>query len=167
MSLTEITPKKAAELRDNGAVIVDIREPSELIRERIPGSLDLPLSQLGRRRLDLERKQRPVFICRSGNRTRVAADRLAQQFRGTGYAVTGGLLAWKQAGLPVEVPNDPVSKRARLASTVMTTISAAGLAAAAVGFLNGIQLLGIVGAVVMIAVLLARGPVVSAVLRRN
>lgn len=165
MSLSEIPPRQAADLIEKGAVLVDVREPSELIRERIPNSKDLPLSQLARRELDLAKKQKPVFICRSGSRTRIAAGQLSQKFNGTGYAVTGGIIAWKQAGLPVETPNDPASKRARLASTAATTVAAAGLAACAWGFLNNNTILGVAGAIFMLAALIARNPLVTAMLR--
>jgi len=52
--LKTITAAEAARLmREQGATLVDIREPDEHARERIPGARNLPLSQIDRAELAL------------------------------------------------------------------------------------------------------------------
>lgn len=101
--LKTISPEDAARLIEEGdAMLVDVREPQEHARARIPGALSLPLSRLDRDDIPT-RPGRPVlFHCRSGARTDAHARRLAAKV-GTveAYAVAGGIEAWKRAGLPI------------------------------------------------------------------
>lgn len=98
MSLSSISPEEARRLVDTGAVIVDIREADEHLRERIPGAQNAPLSRLETLTLD----SRPViFHCRSGARTSANADRLAAAAACEAYIIEGGIDAWRKAGLPV------------------------------------------------------------------
>lgn len=47
MSLPTISPADAARLlKEEGAMLIDVREPDERARIRIPGAVGLPLSQL-------------------------------------------------------------------------------------------------------------------------
>ena len=46
MSLPHVSPAKAKELMDRGAVLVDIREFDERARSRIPAARHAPLSRL-------------------------------------------------------------------------------------------------------------------------
>jgi rhodanese-related sulfurtransferase len=101
--LTTITPAEAARLlRDEGATLVDVREPDEHARERIPGARNLPLSRLEEAELALLEGRPVVFHCRSGARTAGHAGRLAARAGACeAFVVEGGLEAWKRAGLPV------------------------------------------------------------------
>ena len=93
----------AARLREQGALMVDVREPGEHARGHIPLSQNLPLSRLEVAPLAAGGSQAVVFYCASGNRTTVAAGRLAAKAGGApGYVLSGGFSAWVRAGLPVE-----------------------------------------------------------------
>lgn len=100
--LKTISPTRAAELVRKGAVLIDIREADEHLRERIPGARHHALS-----RIDAESPARPgddvlVFHCRSGARTRGSVARIsAASSNCETYILEGGLEAWKKAGLPV------------------------------------------------------------------
>lgn len=98
--LRRISPQEARRLMDQGAVLVDVRDPDEHAREQIPGAVLMPLSAWD----EGEFSGGPViFHCRSGARTLGAADRLAQKAAACeAYVVEGGLEAWKSAGLPVK-----------------------------------------------------------------
>ncbi|MGO4572554.1 rhodanese family protein [Microvirga sp. 2TAF3] len=99
MSLASISPEKAKALLDRGAILVDIRETDEHARERIPGARHHALSQLPDA---LPAPAGPViFHCRSGNRTKINADRLAAAAACEAYILEGGIDAWKKAGLPI------------------------------------------------------------------
>jgi rhodanese-related sulfurtransferase len=102
--LKTITPAEAARLlREDGATLVDVREPDEHARERIPGARNLPLSRLEEAELAVHQGRPVLFHCRSGARTEGNAQRLAARIGGVceAFIVEGGLDAWKRAGLPV------------------------------------------------------------------
>jgi rhodanese-related sulfurtransferase len=91
----------AADLRDAGAVVLDVREPAEWAEGHIPGATLIPLGELARRTSELPDDETIVVICRSGNRSAQGRDIL----RAAGYEATsvdGGMTAWRAAGLPVE-----------------------------------------------------------------
>lgn len=97
-----ISAQDASRLLREGATLVDVREPDEHARERIPGAQSLPLSQLKDRRLTVTEGRPVLFHCRSGARTAGNADRLAEKAGNCeAFIVEGGLDAWKKAGLPV------------------------------------------------------------------
>lgn len=100
--LQRITPAEATRRLREGAMLIDVREPDEHARERIPGARNLPLSRLEATELVAKPGQAVVFHCRSGARTQGHAPRLAAK-AGLGEAciIEGGPVAWKRAGLPV------------------------------------------------------------------
>ena len=100
MSLPHISPAKAKELIDRGAVLVDIREFDEHARSRIPAARHAPLSRLERLEFDSETPA-VIFHCRSGNRTAGNAARLSPCTDYDAFILDGGIDAWKKAGLPV------------------------------------------------------------------
>lgn len=102
MSPKTLSPQAARERIALGAVLVDIRAADEHARERIAQARHLPLEQLAPGAL-AGTGQAVIFHCRSGNRTRMHAQRLAASAGGECYVLEGGLDAWKQAGLPVTV----------------------------------------------------------------
>lgn len=90
----------AQRLINDGAILVDVREPDEHARERIHGARLIPLSRLSTS-LERHNGQPVVFHCRSGSRTAAAAEQLAAAAGGAAYIMRGGMEAWKAAGLPV------------------------------------------------------------------
>lgn len=104
MSLNAIDPLILKRRLDEGsAVLIDIREPDEYAREHILGARLVPLSAFDAHDFDRERDRTAVFQCKSGGRTAANAARiLAKQFRDA-YVLTGGLDAWKAAGLPTHL----------------------------------------------------------------
>ena len=97
----DVSPRAAEALVREGARLVDVREPEELVADgRIEGALHVPLGELSQRAHELA-DERLVIVCRSGARSGMAADAL----RASGweaYNVDGGILAWERDGLPVE-----------------------------------------------------------------
>lgn len=84
------------------AVLLDVREVDEWGAGRVAGAVHLPLSALNSGAgLPVEAEGRPlIVICRSGNRSRTAAEVLAG--RGVDAVdVVGGMREWVRAGLPV------------------------------------------------------------------
>lgn len=101
MKIQAITPERAAELLSAGAVLIDIRNADEYARERIPQAQHAPLSSLEPASLASRDSSAVIFHCKSGNRTRAHAQRLAACARGEVYLLEGGLDAWKRAGYPL------------------------------------------------------------------
>lgn len=101
MTMKTISAEEAKRLMAEGARVVDVREPDEHARERIEGAKNAPLSRLEQTSLDLDGVV--LFHCKSGMRTRNAADRLAQMSGACeAYIVEGGLDALRKAGAPVQ-----------------------------------------------------------------
>ncbi len=86
------------------ALLLDVREPDEYANGHIVNARNVPLGQLEARLRDFEKaKHKPVIVhCASGSRASSAASML----RGKGfekvYTLSGGIEAWRQAGLPLE-----------------------------------------------------------------
>jgi rhodanese-related sulfurtransferase len=84
-------------------LILDVRSPEEYAGDgHITGSRLLPLPQLHQRAGELSKNQAIVCVCRSGNRSQVACKQLA----GLGFTrlfnLAGGMIGWRQAGLPIQ-----------------------------------------------------------------
>lgn len=89
-------------LPEDGAVLVDVREPHEWRAGHAPQARHIPLQQLPMQ-LDTLPRNAPVYlICRSGNRSHHAAAFLQRNGFERPVNVRGGMIAWERAGLPVE-----------------------------------------------------------------
>lgn len=97
MSLNRISPAEAARRIAEGALLVDIREPDEHARLRIPGARNIPVSRLDR----IGDAPAVIYHCRSGGRTDAQSSRLAQASDCQAFLLEGGLEAWRKAGLPL------------------------------------------------------------------
>ncbi len=101
MSLSTIDVSRAKRLIDQGAILVDVREADEHVRERVPGARHNPLSRLAT--VEAPAGKAVIFHCSSGARTAANAARLAGTASCEAYILEGGLEAWKKAGLPVAI----------------------------------------------------------------
>lgn len=97
MSLTPISAADAQSMIAKGAALVDIREPDEHARARIPGARSMPLARLEK----IQNVPAVIWHCRSGMRTQANAGALAENSGCDAYMLEGGLDAWRKAGLPV------------------------------------------------------------------
>jgi rhodanese-related sulfurtransferase/glyoxylase-like metal-dependent hydrolase (beta-lactamase superfamily II) len=96
----QLGPIAADEFIAAGAVVVDVREPSEWAAGHVPDSVLLPMSQVDSRLDELGSVRKAVVVCRSGGRSNAVAQLLVQ--RGVDAVnLEGGLLAWAEAGLPL------------------------------------------------------------------
>lgn len=96
MTLPALRPEEAERMIADGAMLVDIRDPGEHARERIPGATSHPLARIGQ----LSTHSGPtIFHCRSGMRTQTNATRLAAAGVGSPcYVLAGGIDAWRSSG---------------------------------------------------------------------
>jgi rhodanese-related sulfurtransferase len=99
------TPQQVFELLERGEIqLIDVRESHEHEAGRIAGGRLVQLSELTAQAPTIDRDKPVVFYCRSGSRSAMAS----QAFRGAGYDahnMSGGLLDWQAAGLPLEPPD--------------------------------------------------------------
>ena len=91
-------------LRDgapDSPLLVDVREVGEFVAVRAAGAALLPMSTILPRLDELPRDRELLLICRSGARSNQVAHYLAANGWTNVANVSGGLLAWERAGLPV------------------------------------------------------------------
>lgn len=79
--------------QEHDAVIIDVREPFEWAMGTLPGAELIGLGSLFTRIDELDRDRPILFICRTGNRSGVAAGLLAQRGFKEVANLTGGLVA--------------------------------------------------------------------------
>jgi phage shock protein E len=100
-----VSATEAAELYEAPATtVLDIRTPPEVAQARLPGAvaIDIMAPDFAQRIDALDRDGHYLLYCRSGNRTS-SARALMSQLGFTDVAdIDGGIIAWANAGLPLE-----------------------------------------------------------------
>ena len=96
----EISVAQAAQLREQGAFVLDVRQPEEWNELHVPGATLIPLDQLPNRVSEVPKDQEILVICRSGNRSQAGRDILLQAGFEKVTSVSGGIIAWRNAGYP-------------------------------------------------------------------
>lgn len=96
----EISVAQAAQLREQGAFVLDVRQPEEWNQLHVPGATLIPLDQLASRVNEVPKDKEVVVICRSGNRSQAGRDILLQAGFEKVTSVSGGIIAWRNAGYP-------------------------------------------------------------------
>ncbi|HEX7951075.1 MAG TPA: molybdopterin-synthase adenylyltransferase MoeB [Candidatus Limnocylindrales bacterium] len=106
MTVKDVGPAEAARLRDDGAILLDVREPVEWAEGHLEGAIHLPQGRLnaGVTAAVPDRDAPIVVYCRSGNRSTYATTTLGQLGYRHVVNLAGGIIAWQRAGLPVVVP---------------------------------------------------------------
>lgn len=89
-------------IADGSVLLVDVRELHEVAVEAYPDAVVVPLSTFDVAQIPDPGFKQVVFACRSGRRSVTAS--LAAQEAGLPHDshLEGGILAWKQAGLPTK-----------------------------------------------------------------
>ncbi len=100
--LTELTPAQAYAQYQAGAFFLDVRTEAEYAEAHIANSVLIPLDELESRLDEVPRDQDVIVICRSGARSREGAALLQNAGFTRLGCLSGGLLAWVDAGYPVE-----------------------------------------------------------------
>ena len=85
-----------------GALVIDVREPHEFAAGRVPASVLVPLATVPARAGEFSRHETLYVICRTDNRSTVAAEALVAAGFSDVRNVRGGMVAWAAAGLPIE-----------------------------------------------------------------
>lgn len=99
----DLSPQEVARgLSEGRMLLVDVRELNEVSAEGYPDAVVVPLSAFDPAQIPDPQGREVVFACRSGRRSVTASQ--AAQAAGLKYDahLAGGILAWKEAGLPTE-----------------------------------------------------------------
>ena len=97
----EVTVDEAANLREAGAFMLDVREPEEWMAGHIPGATLIPLGELAARAAEVPADQQVVVVCRSGNRSATGRDILLDAGLEQVTSMAGGMNQWAGAGYDV------------------------------------------------------------------
>jgi len=85
----------AAKLQNQEPIVVlDVREPAEYAFHRIPGSKSIPLGVLEERLGELRREDEVYVVCRTGNRSDLACQLLAENGFARVSNVLPGMSGW-------------------------------------------------------------------------
>lgn len=102
----EISVQEAYQKYQQGVFLLDVRRPDEWDMYHVANTVQIPLDELSSRLNELPKDQPIMIICHSGNRSGQAQAILSQAgFNAT--SVAGGMIAWNQAGYPLEGPQRP------------------------------------------------------------
>lgn len=101
---SSISPAESTQMinRDN-ALMLDVRENNEYSEGHIINSVHIPLSNLKTRMSDLEKykSQKIIVACRSGHRSSQACANLKKEGFAEVFNLSGGVMAWENANLPL------------------------------------------------------------------
>lgn len=78
------------ELQKRGATLVDVRSPAEFAQGNAPGTINIPLQELGSRLSEIPKSVPVVVCCASGTRSGMAKLTLKKN----GYAEVHNIGAW-------------------------------------------------------------------------
>jgi rhodanese-related sulfurtransferase len=101
---TEISPATVYRwIGDGEAVLVDVREADELVQARLEEAVHVPMSAFDPELIPVDTGKKVVFVCAQGARSdQVGRYVVAQGILTEAYNLAGGLIAWAEAGLPLE-----------------------------------------------------------------
>lgn len=110
LSANSTSVRDAAELVSKGVPLVDVRELGEWQSGHVPKAIHIPLGDLRRigvegllKRVGKLGPDRPcLFICQSGMRSAMACQNVSAGLGKLAINVTGGMIAWRRAGLDLK-----------------------------------------------------------------
>lgn len=99
LSVTEF----ASAIKNDSVIVVDVRTPSEYKSGYIKGAqnIDMKSADFQTEAAKLDKKKKIAVYCRSGKRSKVASNALADM----GYQVielNSGIMGWQNASMPIE-----------------------------------------------------------------
>lgn len=100
-SKTEISPKDAKQaLVKKTHVLIDVREQEEYDEVHIKDIKLIPLGNIETEAAKLNKNQKYIMVCRSGKRSKKAAEQL-KSLGFNAVNMTGGMNEWQEKGYPV------------------------------------------------------------------
>jgi molybdopterin/thiamine biosynthesis adenylyltransferase/rhodanese-related sulfurtransferase len=104
--IREVSVEEARALAGAGAVVLDVREADEWSQGHLPGAVFIPRGFLELRVVEKvpDKSSEVVVYCAGGTRSALGAKTLEQLGYSRVASMAGGFTRWKEAGLPVLVP---------------------------------------------------------------
>jgi rhodanese-related sulfurtransferase len=121
--------------RPDECLVIDVRTAAEFREVHIPGSLNVPLPDLGRLTSELKAQaagKEMVLICRTGRRATAAAEQLLNEGVTECRVLEGGITSWVEAGLPVNRGGQAVSIERQVRIVAGALVAAGSLLSALV-----------------------------------
>lgn len=105
-----LTPDQVAKELEEGAMLIDIREPQERKESSIPGSISAPRGMLEfyadpslpYHKEEFNPDRRLILHCATSGRSALATETLQQMGYTNVAHLDGGIKAWKESGRPTE-----------------------------------------------------------------
>lgn len=122
MTFSELTPEQVHPALERFHVI-DVREPHEFLGPLgfIAGAELVPLATVGQDAPRLAGVAPLLLVCRSGKRSGMACEKLLEHGDLELANLTGGMIAWNRAGLPVH--RAPIETHADLLDSVVAWLA--------------------------------------------
>ncbi len=101
--ISTLNPEELNAKLNNGRrpLVLDVRQPQEYRGGHIASAKLIPLDRLSTRMKELPQNRDIICVCASGNRSSSATRMLVRAgFNATN--MSGGMLSWRRAGLPVK-----------------------------------------------------------------
>ncbi len=94
--VARVTPSELKARLDAGErpVVLDVREPWELERARLPGVVHIPMGEIPARLGELDRGSEIIVMCRSGGRSMQVAQFLEANGFSSVANLEDGILGW-------------------------------------------------------------------------
>lgn len=110
--------------------VLDVRTPAEFESVHIPDSYNVPLDTLREHREEIAHHLDAdvVLVCRSGARAERAERALVEIGTGNVHVLDGGIVGWRQAGLPVTTGRSrwDIERQVRFVAGVLVLIGVVG-----------------------------------------
>lgn len=94
--------EEARRLIDEGAQLIDVREPWEWAVSHIPGATLIPVGQVAQRTSEIDPNRVVVVQCASGQRSAKVTQLLRQAGYAKAYNLAGGIVEWSNRQYPIE-----------------------------------------------------------------
>ena len=106
MSVPEVDIDEFARRREQGTPVIDVREPDEYTAGHVPGATLIPLATVPARIGEVPSGGEVLVICRTGGRSRRAAEILISNGI-SATNVAGGTKAWMESGRGITRGEEP------------------------------------------------------------
>ncbi len=95
------TPKEASEILKGNALLIDVRNPEEVVELAYDAKsvINLPLDSLQNHFAEIPKDRQVIVACRSGKRSAKAFELLKENGFVNIANMEGGMIAWEEAGL--------------------------------------------------------------------
>lgn len=107
MAILEIQVSELSTFVENGALVVDVREPDEYESGHIPGAILVPLSTVPHNTDEFVSDETVYIVCRTGGRSMQACELLHDVGVANVVNVAGGTLGWISLGNEIVTGEHP------------------------------------------------------------